>query len=335
MPGTVSAAPNVPPRPSQFTNVPAFSAIAATGNTTSARSVTELARSSMLTTNGVVSSARSAPAGSGRSAASTPATISAPSSPCSAAASIAAVLRPGVVGSVALAQTRATSARAFGSPTQRPIGSSPGSAPASTAPRSPARLGIQASFAPVASASRTAAASAPGTSASRSPTRITAPGALSRSPARLKSASQEPPAASAVSAAGSAPGTVGSSVPDTLASPGEASAAIENTGRPRLRAALCSRRNTMGDSSSGSNPASSFARRSSLRRPWAPPGPFRCAWAKNKATPALAQPTATRDSPLLARLAKLQVPPARARQGSSNVLNSSRLGWLIPPAGVA
>ena len=54
-------------RPSQFTNVPAFSATAATGNTTSARSVTALARSSRLTTNGAMSSACSAAAGSGRS----------------------------------------------------------------------------------------------------------------------------------------------------------------------------------------------------------------------------------------------------------------------------
>ena len=53
MPGTLSAAANVPPRPSQFTNVPAFSATAATGNTTSARSVTALARSSSETMNGV------------------------------------------------------------------------------------------------------------------------------------------------------------------------------------------------------------------------------------------------------------------------------------------
>ena len=49
--GTASAAPNEPGLPSQFTNVPAFSAAAATGSTTSARSVTALTRSSRLTTN--------------------------------------------------------------------------------------------------------------------------------------------------------------------------------------------------------------------------------------------------------------------------------------------
>ena len=73
------------------------------------------------------------------------------------------------------------------------------------------------------------------------------------------SASLPPPAASAVSVAGSVPGTVGSSVPETFSRPGEASAATENTVSPVLRAALRSRRNTIGDSSSGSNPASSTA----------------------------------------------------------------------------
>ncbi len=48
--------------------------------------------------------------------------------------------------------------------------------PASTAPRSPARRGTQASFAPVVSASSATADSRPGISAARSPTRTTAPG---------------------------------------------------------------------------------------------------------------------------------------------------------------
>ena len=59
------------------------------------------------------------------------------------------------------------------------MGSSPGSAPASTAPRSPARRGTQASLAPDAAARVATAASAPGTAASRSPARITAPGSPS------------------------------------------------------------------------------------------------------------------------------------------------------------
>src|SRR5580693_6549944 len=263
--GTRSAAAKEPPRPSQFTNVPAFSAAAAMGNTTSARSVTALARSSRLTTNGTVSIARSAACGSGRSAGSTPAITRAASSPSAAAAIIAAVSRPGAAGSELLPQTLATSARAAGSVTGLPIGSSPGSAPASTAPRSPARRGTQASRAPEATASPAAAANAPGTWASRSPTRITAPGApiawpawrqVSRSGA-LVVPPRPPWAASAVSAVASSPGWVTSSSPDSLARPGLASAAMENTWSVCRLAALRSRRNTMGDSSSGSNPASS------------------------------------------------------------------------------
>ena len=196
--GTRSAGPNEPPRPSQFTNVPAFSATAATGKTTSARAVTALARSSRLTTNGAISIACSAACGSGRSAGSTPATTRAPSSPSAAAASISAVLRPCSSGSELLPQVLATSARAAASVTGRPIGSRPGRAPASTAPRSPARRGTQASRAPEAVASLAAAASAPGTSASRSPTSITAPGAASACPTRCqllqgRSGSMDPP----------------------------------------------------------------------------------------------------------------------------------------------
>src|SRR5215469_9612074 len=193
--GTARAAVNEPGRPSQFTNVPAFSATAATGKTTSARSVTALTRSSRLTTNGAISIACSAATGSGRSAGSTPATTRAPSSPVRAASSIAEVSRPGVPGSELLPQALATSARAAGSVTGRPMGSSAGMAPASTAPRSPARRGTQASRAPDATASVATAASAPGTSASRSPARMIAPGALSASPARrhICAASPGPP----------------------------------------------------------------------------------------------------------------------------------------------
>ena len=58
-------------------------------------------------------------------------------------------------GSRSTPHAAATSTRAAASATGRPPGSSAGSAPASTAPRSPARRGTQASRAPVASASRT------------------------------------------------------------------------------------------------------------------------------------------------------------------------------------
>ena len=67
-----SAGSNGRRRPSQLTNVPAFSVTGATGNTTSARSVTALWRNSRLTTNGAASTAASAAAGSGRSSSSTP-----------------------------------------------------------------------------------------------------------------------------------------------------------------------------------------------------------------------------------------------------------------------
>ncbi len=59
-------------RPSQLTNVPAFSVTGATGKTTSARSVTTVRRISRLTTNGAASIAAMAAAGSGRSSTSTP-----------------------------------------------------------------------------------------------------------------------------------------------------------------------------------------------------------------------------------------------------------------------
>ena len=87
-PGTAIAAPNEPGLPSQFTNVPAFSATAETGSTTSARSVTALTRSSRLTTNCAASRASSAAAGSGRSAGSTPAMTRAPISRAAVAARI-------------------------------------------------------------------------------------------------------------------------------------------------------------------------------------------------------------------------------------------------------
>lgn len=66
-PGTGSASSKVRPRPSQSTNVPDFSATTATGSTTSARSVTALARCSRLTMNGVFSRASSAACGAARS----------------------------------------------------------------------------------------------------------------------------------------------------------------------------------------------------------------------------------------------------------------------------
>ena len=143
-------------RPSQSTNVPDFSTAAATGSTTSARSVTATGRSSRLTTNRAASSAASAAVGSGRSCGSTPPTSSAPSSPECTAARIAAVSRPASVGKRAAHPRRSPRRRApAASDTGRPPGSRPGSAPASTAPRSPARRGTHARPRLGLSASRT------------------------------------------------------------------------------------------------------------------------------------------------------------------------------------
>ena len=145
----------VPGRPSQFTKVPGFSATAATGNTTSARSVTALTRSSRLTTKPAVlqRGQRRVAGRAGRPG--RPRRPAAPRcSPPAARRGCCPVSRPGSAGSEPTPQARATSARAASSVTRRPPGSRTGSAPASIAPRSPARRGIQASRAPVASASR-------------------------------------------------------------------------------------------------------------------------------------------------------------------------------------
>ncbi len=236
-------------RPSHVTYRPAFSAGGATGSTTSACAVTALARISRLTMKPARPRASVANVGSARSAGSTPPMTSAASEPSTAARRIASVSRPVSVGTAA-PHACSTSARAASSPTARPPGSSVGSAPASMAPRSPARRGTQASLAPVRVARSAAALSAPGEDASRSPTRMTAPSLDSAS----VTAPSRPP-----SAAASAPGSVATSVPSSLARPREANGATDQTAvRPR-RVDLRIRRNTIGDSSSGSKPTSSTA----------------------------------------------------------------------------
>ena len=233
-------------RPSQLMNEPAFSTTGATGNTTSARSVTALSRSSRLTTNGAASTAAMAASGSGRSSSSTPPISRAPNAPSRAARRISVVSRPGAAGSSSTFQAAAICRRAVASVTGRPPGNRFGSAPASSAPRSPARRGTHASRAPVATANRAAAESAPGEVASRSPTRITDPGRFSRSlPARSSSA------------AASLPGPDLINAPDSLVRPRVANGAIDITCRACFRTALRSRRKTIGASSSGSRPASS------------------------------------------------------------------------------
>ena len=140
--------------------------------------------------------------------------------------------RPGSAGSEPTPQALATSAARLGVGDRRPPGSRMGSAPASIAPRSPARRGIQASWAPVSLGQ-------PGRGGQRA-RHLGQPLADQDHRARLAQgaatagerclggqASAAGPSASAVSAAASAPGTVGSSVPDSLSRPGLASAASE------------------------------------------------------------------------------------------------------------
>ncbi len=229
--GTASAGLNDPARPSQFTNVPAFSATAATGNTTSARSVTELTRSSRLTTNRAASSAASAAAGSGRSAGSTAAdhqrldVTAAPRRPGSARC-------PGRGRPAATRRPRPWPRRR--GPPRHPSGGRRAAGWAARPPRSRRARRPAAGSRPAgprsARASRAAADSAPGTSASRSPARMTAPGCAQRvgcRPARLVQAGRRWPAPSARRPR--RPGTVGSRTPDILVSPRLASAAIEYT----------------------------------------------------------------------------------------------------------
>ena len=243
-----SAAANERGRPSQLTYVPDFSAAGAIGKTTSARSVTALCRSSRLTTNPAASNAASTAAGSAKSSGSMPPTSSAPSVPSAAAASIASASRPGVEGNSSTFQPCSICARAVSSLSGRPPGSNPGNAPASSAPRSPARRGTHASLAPVASASLAAADSPPGTAPSRSPTMMIGAG--------LRKLGEQLTARSPPKAAASAPGAVSISVPCSFFSPLVANGATAWTASPCLRAALRSRRYTIGDSSSGSKPAS-------------------------------------------------------------------------------
>ena len=138
-------------------------------------------------------------------------------------------------------------------------------------------------------ASRAASVSSPGTSAARSPTRITAPGSrmrVGRGPGHvgrdrpghagghraghgLRGASAGSTVTgasaarsgvpSAASTRGSSPGTVASRVPNAFRTPLVSHGATANSLCPRLRAALRSRRKTIGDSSSGSKPTSSTA----------------------------------------------------------------------------
>ena len=234
-------------RPSQLTNAPTFSACGATGRTTSATAVTAESRISSETTK-VLARASSTP-GWLRSAGSTPPMTSASISPEQAASMMPSVSRAAVSGSPTTSQTSATSVRAWALAAGRPPGSSAPSAPASRAPRSPARLGIHASLAPALSARAAAAVRAPGTVASRSPTRTTPPSCSASSAERP---ALEPPRSR--STVVSLPGRVGSSRAASLSRPRDAKGATAYTCVLLRRTPLRSRRKTIGDSSSGSNP---------------------------------------------------------------------------------
>ena len=173
--------------------------------------------------------------GSGRSCGSTPPTSRARTPPVCTAASRSLSPRPAPLGSGSTPQAVATSTRASAWATGRPPGSSDGSAPASTAPRSPARRGTHASRAPVASARLATAVSAPGEVASRSPTRITAPSACTALAASATSLSRDRMASST---AASAPGAVATRRPDSFSSPRVANGATACTSRPLVRTRL-------------------------------------------------------------------------------------------------
>ena len=234
---SATAASKARARPSQLRNEPDFSVIAATGRTTSATLVTaECAISSEITND--LESAASAAALFGISCGSTPPTTTASSEPLPRLSIISEVVRPTFAGIVGTPQTVAISTRAAASAIGRPPGRSVPIAPASSAPRSPARRGIQASFAPLFSASAETAESRPVVSAARSPTKMT----------------DLPVKESAESAAPSAPGATLINSAFNFSSPIESLVATALTFRARLRTCLLMRRKTIGDSSSGSKP---------------------------------------------------------------------------------
>ena len=130
------------------------------------------------------------------------------------------------------------STRAAASATGRPPGNKLPIAPASNAPRSPARRGIQAIFAPVASAKAATEVRTPTLSDARSPTSII--------DLALRGC--------VLIAEASWPGTVLIKAPWSFSTPMESLVAIAVTFKARLRTCLFKRKKTIGDSSSGSKP---------------------------------------------------------------------------------
>ena len=193
-------------------------------------------RISRLTTNAFSNPARAlAEISSG----STPPTNSESISPLCKPSIISKVVRPIFSGSDLTPQALCISTRALASLTGRPPGSRVPIAPTSRAPRSPARRGIQASFAPEDCESASVAESAPDDSHNRSPTKITD---LEVNPEIFAINWDSLPAADLITSALS------------FLLPREVNGAIVVTFNPRLRTCLNARRKTIGDSSSGSKP---------------------------------------------------------------------------------
>ncbi|CAB4557121.1 unannotated protein [freshwater metagenome] len=214
---------------------PDFSTTVAIGRTTSARSVIALGRISSESTNAL---SRPVISGACISNGSTPPTTSASIAPFAALARIPAPSRPIVFGNESTDQAAATSTRAAASEIGRPPGRRFPIAPASSAPRSPARRGTHAIFAPLLAASCATADSAPTDSQRRSPTTIT--DSLVRASCEI--------------ACASVPGTTPTYFACSFLKPRVCQGAIAVTANARWRTCLRILRKTIGDSSSGSIP---------------------------------------------------------------------------------
>ncbi len=149
--------------------------------------------------------------------------------------------RPSLLGSDSTPQAVWISTRALASVTGRPPGKRFPIAPASRAPRSPARRGIQANFAPDDWARAATAESPPTASESRSPTKST--------DLEVKPAIEEITLASF-------PAALFTNFAFNFSLPREANGATVVMGSERLRTCLYKRKKTIGDSSSGSKPSS-------------------------------------------------------------------------------
>ena len=150
------------------------------------------------------------------------------------------MLLPSALGNESVPHSAAISTRAAASVTGRPPGNKFPIAPASSAPRSPARRGIHAILALLESARAATALNTPALSAARSPTKIT---------------DFEVSDCEAIAAA-SAPGATFTNSPLSFSTPIESLVAIAVTLSARFRTCLFKRKKTIGDSSSGSKPTS-------------------------------------------------------------------------------